>query len=146
MAKSRSPPKRAADDAQIRTGLELAEEAGERFDEACEHARRGAEHARLELGPTLPVPMSRLKPGRLAWSREIVGADGTGELYYVLEPKGSGREVPITGLPKDRIACDLRTSGPPAARLIGVVSGGAVPTGFGIFVDAVRTELGSTSE
>ncbi|MCI4354600.1 MAG: hypothetical protein L3K06_04470, partial [Thermoplasmata archaeon] len=104
--KPRSPRNAPPTEAPSRPELDIAEEAGERFDEACEHARRGAEHARLDLGISVPVPMSRLLAGRLAWSREISGADGKGTLYYVLEPKGGGRDIPIVGLSKSGIACD----------------------------------------
>jgi hypothetical protein len=127
--------------------LETVQELGDRFDEACEEARQRREHADISLGPTVPVPMARLRPGCLAWSREIRVGVGRALLYYAIEPAegGGAGALPITDVGRGKLACNLPTSGSPAARLIGVATSDPFPKGFAAFVDTVLAKLQSDS-
>lgn len=131
--------------------LELAEEAEDRFDEACEHARQRPGHAGLTLGPSLSVPMARLRAGRLAWSREARDGTGVAELYYTLDPSAGAREgapddLPMLDVDRARVVCDLRSDPGAPERLVGVAGPKGAPKGFRAFVEAVRSELASDSE
>jgi hypothetical protein len=142
---------RGAAPTPTRTALELAEEAGDQFDEACEHARQAPGLKGITLGPSLSVPMARLQPGRLAWSREVRAEEGRAELYYVLDPrpargmKASG-ELPILDLERSRVLEDDRPHLSSPIRLLGVGSSKTAPKGFHSFVRAVIAELASESE
>ncbi|MCI4360240.1 MAG: hypothetical protein L3J91_00895 [Thermoplasmata archaeon] len=130
--------------------IDLAEEAEERFDEACEHARQRPAFAGMVLGPSLPAPMGRLRAGRLAWSRSVEGPGGRAELYYVLDPvastsrRGAG-ELPLVDLARQHVVSDVRLANGSPERLVAVAPAGA-PRGFQAFVDAVLAELGSDAE
>ncbi len=131
--------------------LALAEEAEERFDEACEHARLRPAHAGLTLGPSLSVPMARLRAGRLAWRREVHAKDGDAEVYYSLDPgaplpRGGPGELPVLDLEPARVVCDLRVATGSPERLIGVSPRKGAPRGLRSFVEAVRAELASDSD
>lgn len=49
--------------------VEVAEEAGARFDEMCNHVTGRREFADLELEPVRPLPMVERLPGTFVWSR-----------------------------------------------------------------------------
>jgi hypothetical protein len=131
--------------------LDLAEDAEDRFDEACEHARQAPGHAGLLLGPSLSVPMARLRAGRLAWTREVQGAGGRAELCYVLDPLPDGErndrgELPLLDLAPDQVLADERAKAGSPVRLLGIGDARHVPKEFATFYRAVRAELISDRE
>jgi hypothetical protein len=137
--------------APTRTVLELAEEAEDRFDEACEHARQQPAHAGLTIGPSLSVPMSRLRAGRLAWVREVRGPKGHAELFYLLDPVpaprgGRAAELPLLDLTPGRVLADLPLAVGSPLRLLGVGDPKSAPKEFRSFAHAVLAELSSDSE
>jgi hypothetical protein len=134
-----------------RTILELAEDAEDRFDEACEHARQAPVHAGLRLGPSLSVPMARLRAGRLAWTREVHGAGGRAELCYVLDPvpavgRNAPGELPLLDLASSEVLADERAGPGSPVRLLGIGEVGRAPKQFASFFRAVRAELLSDRE
>ena len=131
-----------------RAVLQLAEEAEDRFDEACEHARLMPAHASLAIGPSLSVPMAELRPGRLAWSRLVQGGEGQAELFYVLDPTPAAgttkaTELPILGVLPNHVLADYRADGNSPVRLLGIGDPRTAPRTFRSFVRAVRGELAS---
>jgi hypothetical protein len=131
--------------------LDLAEDAEDRVDEACEHARQAPGHAGLLLGPSLSVPMARLRAGRLAWTREVQGAGGRAEVCYVLDPLPIGErndrgELPLLDLAPAQVLADERAKPGSPVRLLGIGDPRHVPKEFATFFRAVRSELLSDRE
>ena len=147
----RRPAPNATEAATGRALLELADEAGERFDEACEHARLELGGDAFRLGPALPLPIARLRPGRLAWSRELSAPEGTAQVYYVLDPPTGPRgrereELPVVDLVPAQILVDVRPAGSSPVRLLGVAGSQGAPRRLSEFVRSVADELASDRE
>lgn len=80
--------------------IEVAEEAGARFDELCGHVAERREFAELRLEPGRPLPMSERAAGTLVWSRRaVVGrAGGAGfTIFYAVIPGTEDTETPRDG-------------------------------------------------
>lgn len=149
-ARHRSPPKATSAEGG-RALLELADEAEARFAEACEHARLEVDGTNYRLGPSLPLPISRLRPGRIAWARELQTPEGPAVIYYVLDPPArpslrGAEELPILDLVRSKVHVDLRPAGQSPVRLLGVAESQGTRKGLTKFVRAVSDELASDRE
>ena len=78
-----------------RTVVEIAQEAGERFEEAAAHLRALDEFSGLELGAGGPVSIERLSPGVVAWASRLRWRSSEAELVYLLAPASSSRAPPL---------------------------------------------------
>jgi len=149
MAGRSTKKSRAAVASPARTVLDLAEEAEDRFDEACEHALRRPGNEGITLGPSLSLPMGRLRPGRLAWSREVRATGGSAQLVYVLDPTPGGSatpEFPLLDVAPREVLVDVRAPAASPVRLLGLGDPTRAPKSLRSFVRAVQAELASDSE
>jgi hypothetical protein len=128
------------------TPLETAEELGERFEEATEHARQHDDFAEVRLGPNLPIAMAQLKPGVLAWKRALTTGSGSAELVYVVRPKRGASGSPFTARPLNEFRLRLECQGPPAATLLLASTAGRSSTTLAAFARQVCENLETDSD
>jgi hypothetical protein len=80
------------------TSRDLAEEAGDWFEEASDHAQAGERFSGLELGPVVSIAPSDLRPGTYGWRRSVRGpstpASAASTLYFLVPNPGPARKGP----------------------------------------------------
>lgn len=111
----------------VTLALEVAEEAGARFDELCGHVAERREFADLRLEPVRPLPMSERAAGTLVWSRraKVGGAGDAGfTIFYCVLPGTEDTEsprdgdTPVVGLRWSELAYAEPVRGVPRALLL----------------------------
>jgi len=142
---------------------DAADDAAAWFEEASDHVQRRAPFDRLRLGPVSPVPIARLLPGRIAWSRSVsqldddrptrsAGRGGPASLYYAILPALDVRtgsddmESPLVDVAWAEFSYAEPVRGAPRAVLM--IHGGDKATARRLrpFADVVRDELESESD
>ena len=121
-------PGRASGSGADHGWTDLAEGAGERFEEATDHAQQLREFAGFRLGPTVQVPMADVTPGAIAWSRtlswgrtplEPTPPEEEGRIYYAILPSvdhsrlGEAPQSPLRSIPWDRFVFGEESRGTP---------------------------------
>lgn len=150
-AAPRSPPASVA--------IDLAEEAGSRFDEMCDHVAARREFTELHLEPVRPLPMMERQAGTFVWSRHATVGGGTGRragsggggftLFYAVVPGIEAEEAPqegetpVLGLPWATVTVAELVRGEPRAWLLLRADGARYAAVARSFTERVRAELES---
>jgi hypothetical protein len=101
--------------------MELQEDLGEEFDEACAHVARAPEWKGLTYSPLVPIPIGELVPGAVGWRREaqLPGRGDAAHLALVLHPRaGERKSLPLTTARREELAYVQEFPGDPPAALL----------------------------
>jgi hypothetical protein len=133
-----------------RTVVEIAQEAGERFEEAAAHLRSLDEFASFQLGAGGPVPMERLSPGVVAWASQLRWAplaskSAGAELVYLIAPRSSSRASPIRVGSPSRVRLRVSPIDGPGTALL-ALSAGALPSKVQTYVRRLAKVLQAGDE